>query len=212
MKQWKLILVLVLLSLLPANAYANDYALVPGDVLSISVFGMADLSVPETTIRPDGKVTFPPVGEVAAAGLTVADFSSRLTEKLSKFYVNPIISVGVKTFGTTRIYVVGHVTRPGAYDLDKSHTLLDAIGKAEGWTQDALKTKVYIIRSGSRDTPLKVNLFDLLKRGDTSKNYVLNTGDIVYLTNNGKIDINKDVLPMVSPIWLIRHWMNQPTT
>ncbi len=212
MKQWKLLLMVVLLSLLPVSAHASDYALIPGDVLSISVFGMVDLNVPETTIRPDGKVTFPPVGEVVAAGLTVAELSSQLTEKLGKFYVNPIVNVGVKTFGTTRIYIVGQVTRPGAYDLEKSHTLMDAIGKAEGWTQEALKTKVYIIRNGSQDNPLKVNLLDLLKRGDTSKNYVLNSGDIVYLTNNGKIDINKDVLPMVSPIWLIRHWMNQPTT
>ncbi len=211
MKQWKLIFVFVLLSLLPVSAHASDYLLTPGDVLSINVFGITDLTVPETTIRPDGKVTFPPVGEVLAAGLTVAELNSRLTEKLSKFYVNPIVNVGVKTFGTTRIYVVGHVTKPGAYDLDKSHTVMDAIGKAEGWTKDALKTKVYVVRNGSKDAPLKVNLMDLLKRGDTSQNYVLNTGDIVYLTSNGKIDITTDVLPLINPIWLIRHWVTEPT-
>ena len=122
--------------------------------------------------------------------------------------MEPIVTVSVRSFRTTRIYVVGQVGRPGSYELNKSHNLMDAVGAAQGWTQDALKTKVYIIRSGSREKPITVNLYDILRKGDISKNYILNDGDIVYLTDNSRIDINRDVMPLVNPVWLIRNWIS----
>jgi len=211
MKQWSMIFLCILLCVLPASVNAGDYALGPGDTLAVNVFGIPDLNVTEATVRPDGKITMPPVGEIMVTGMTVAELSSQLTEKLGRYYEEPIVTVTVKNFRTTRIYVVGQVAKPGAYELDKRHNLMDAIGAAQGWTQDALKTKVYIIRNGSRENPTKVNLLDLLQKGDTSKNYVLNDGDIVYLSDNGRFDFSRDIVPLVNPIWLIRNWISPHT-
>jgi polysaccharide export outer membrane protein len=81
---------------------------------------------------------------------------------------------------------------------------LDAIGAAKGWTKDAAKTKVYIIRKNQQgEPPLKINLMKLLKEGDTSKNYPLQQGDVVYLTENHRIDFAKDVVPLINAAYMI---------
>lgn len=210
MKRWlivQLFLLLAVVSPLAAQAGdSGDYILGSNDVISINVLGFSDLTVTEVTVRPDGKVAMNPIGDVMVAGLSPAQLSVVIAEKLSYYYESPIVTVGVSQFRTTRVYVVGQVNRSGWYELDKTHNLLDAIGAAQGWTQDALKKKVHIIRNGSKDKPMMINLMDLLKRGDYSKNVVLNEGDVVFLTDNHRIDINRDVLPLIEPGWRIRHW------
>lgn len=224
MKKW-LILLLVLVILpntgawaaapgaapLPdANNSTGVYVLHPGDMLSINVFGYPELSFPNQghmeglTIRPDGKLTYPFLGEIIAKGMTVKDFAKLLSDQLGEIYVNPVLSVNIMRFGTDRIYVLGEVNQPGAYELDKSRNLLDAIGAAKGWTKDAAKTKVFIIRKDQNgNPPLKVNLMALLKEGDTSKNYPLQQGDVVYLTENHRIDFARDVVPLINAAYMI---------
>jgi polysaccharide export outer membrane protein len=87
--------------------------------------------------------------------------------------------------------------------LERSHRLLDAIGAANGYTKDAAKRKVFIIRKESVDKPLQVDLLRLLKNGDTTQNYVLNDGDTVYLTDNNRIDFGRDILPFLTAAWYV---------
>ena len=188
-----------------ANNSIGAYILHPGDMLSINVFGYPELSFPNQghmeglTIRPDGKLTYPFLGEITAKGMSVKDFAKLLSDQLGEIYVNPVLSVNIMRFGTDRIYVLGEVNQPGAYELDKSRNLLDAIGAARGWTKDAAKTKVFIIRKDQNGKPpLKVDLMALLKEGDTSKNYPLQQGDVVYLTENHRIDFAKDIVPLIN--------------
>ena len=193
-----------------ANNSIGAYILHPGDMLSINVFGYPELSFPNQghmeglTIRPDGKLTYPFLGEITAKGMSVKDFAKLLSDQLGEIYVNPVLSVNIMRFGTERIYVLGEVNQPGAYELDKSRNLLDAIGAARGWTKDAAKTKVFIIRKDQNGKPpLKVNLMALLKEGDTSKNYPLQQGDVVYLTENHRIDFAKDIVPLINAAYMI---------
>ena len=193
-----------------ANNSIGAYILHPGDMLSINVFGYPELSFPNQghmeglTIRPDGKLTYPFLGEITAKGMSVKDFAKLLSDQLGEIYVNPVLSVNIMRFGTDRIYVLGEVNQPGAYELDKSRNLLDAIGAARGWTKDAAKTKVFIIRKDQNGKPpLKVDLMALLKEGDTSKNYPLQQGDVVYLTENHRIDFAKDIVPLINAAYMI---------
>ena len=193
-----------------ANNSIGAYILHPGDMLSINVFGYPELSFPNPghmeglTIRPDGKLTYPFLGEITAKGMSVKDFAKLLSDQLGEIYVNPVLSVNIMRFGTDRIYVLGEVNQPGAYELDKSRNLLDAIGAARGWTKDAAKTKVFIIRKDQNGKPpLKVDLMALLKEGDTSKNYPLQQGDVVYLTENHRIDFAKDIVPLINDAYMI---------
>ena len=99
-------------------------------------------------------------------------------------------------FSTERVYVLGEVTAPGAYELDKSRSLMDAIGAAKGWTKDAAKTKVFLIHKDQQGEPNRINLMELLKKGDIRKNVLLKEGDIIYLTENHRVDIVNDILPL----------------
>jgi polysaccharide export outer membrane protein len=165
------------------------------------VFGQPDLSFPAPgnpdfiTIRPDGCFAYPFVGEVKAEGLSPQGLAQLIYTLLSKYYVEPGVTVNVIRFSTERVYVLGEVNAPGQYELDKSRNLMDAIGAAKGWTKDAAKTKVFIIHKDQKGEPARVNLLELLKRGDMAKNIRLQEGDIVYLTENHRINITNDILP-----------------
>lgn len=195
-----LVFLFCLMSLVHAGP--GDYILRPGDVLNISVYGYPELSYPATgnpdsiIIRPDGKFAFPFAGEIKAEGLSPQSLAKVIYEQLAKYYVNPQVTINVRAFSTERVYVLGQVNAPGLYELDKSRTLLDALGAAKGWTKDAAKTKVFVIHKDHQGEPLRVNLMDLLKKGDVSKNIKLQEGDVVFLTENHRIDITNDILPL----------------
>ncbi len=208
MKKWFLLLMLLLIypntGVLAAELNL-PYILHPGDVLSINVAGYPDLSFPQTkagpgiTIGLDGKIAYPFLGEVSTQGLTADQLANLLAERLKGVYVNSVVSVNVMRYGKERIYVLGEVNRPGSYELDKVRTLLDAIGAASGWRTDAAKTKVFIIRKDQNGKPpLKVNLMSLLENGDTSTNYLLREGDVVFLVGSNKLNIAADLLPLVN--------------
>ena len=208
MKKWFLLLMLLLIypntGVLAAELNL-PYILHPGDVLSINVAGYPDLSFPQTkagpgiTIGLDGKIAYPFLGEVSTQGLTADQLANLLAERLKGVYVNSVVSVNVMRYGKERIYVLGEVNRPGSYELDKVRTLLDAIGAASDWRTDAAKTKVFIIRKDQNGKPpLKVNLMSLLENGDTSTNYLLREGDVVFLVGSNKLNIAADLLPLVN--------------
>jgi len=86
--------------------WAADYEVGPGDSLSISVWGVPELSVP-VAVRPDGKITLPAVGDVAAAGRTPSQLSEELTAVLGDYVKNPIVTVTVAQVTNNRIYISG---------------------------------------------------------------------------------------------------------
>jgi polysaccharide export outer membrane protein len=196
-KKLAILLTIVVLAAMPGLAFAQDYILGPGDVLSISVWGFEDLQAEEMIIRPDGKIAFPFAGELQAAGTNPAELTQTIKTLLAEYIVNPVVTVNIKKYRTTRVYVLGEVTKPGMYEIEKSHTLLDAIGVAGSYTKDAAKKKVHIISRDNPGSPLKVNLMDILQKGDLGQNYTLKEGDIVYLSKSNKFNFAKDIMPLV---------------
>lgn len=183
------------------SAQPDEYKLGPGDVLSIGVWGYEDLKNEELVIRPDGKLSFPLAGELDVQGMTAGELTTALTARLGSYVIDPNVTVNVAKFRTTRVYVLGEVTKPGMYELEKQHNLLDAIGMAGSYTKRAAKKEIFIIRKANVDKPQKVNLLKLLKNGDVSQNVALNEGDVVYLTSNGKINFATDILPWFSAVY-----------
>ncbi|MBC8016361.1 MAG: polysaccharide biosynthesis/export family protein [Sporomusaceae bacterium] len=167
----------------------ENYLLGAGDVLTVGVWGLEDLQVKELVVRPDGNIAFPLVGEVQAAGVSTAELTGILTTGLSEYVKNPKVTVNVVKFHTTRVYVLGMVAKPGMYELEKQHNLLDAIGAAGSYTKEAAKKRVTIIRKDQAGAPIKVNLMNIWEKGDMTQNYALGDGDVVYLADNGQINI-----------------------
>ena len=201
-----LTLALSLQGLAAASAADNDYIMCPGDQLQVVVYRHTDISSPLNStpyiVRPDGKVTFPLIGDIDVTGKTVTEFTRQLEASLAEYLVRPQGSVNILKLGTTRVYVLGEVKKPGLYELEKSHRVLDALGKAEGFTEKAAKKKIFLIRKGAEE-PVLVNINNFLKKSDQSQNYVLNEGDCLYLTSNGKINIVRDIMPFVNGAYMI---------
>ena len=201
-----LTLALSLQGLAAASAADNDYIMCPGDQLQVVVYRHTDISSPLNStpyiVRPDGKVTFPLIGDIDVTGKTVTEFTRQLEASLAEYLVRPQVSVNILKLGTTRVYVLGEVKKPGLYELEKSHRVLDALGKAEGFTEKAAKKKIFLIRKGA-EKPVLVNINNFLKKSDQSQNYVLNEGDCLYLTSNGKINIVRDIMPFVNGAYMI---------
>lgn len=196
-------IMLIIASVFTPLALAQDYLLGPGDVLAISVWGFEDLQIKDLAVRPDGKIDFPLVGELTAAGLSSGQLSKQLTTGLAEYLKDPKVTINIQKYRTTRVYVLGEIAKPGMYELEKRHNLLDAISIAGGYTKDTAKQKVFIVRQEKLQTPVKVNLLDILVKGDMSQNYSLGEGDIVYLTHNGRLDFGKDILPFLSGFYYV---------
>lgn len=214
MKRVLITILFVAMVISQACAAATEYTLKPLDVVTINVWGYPELSYPAPgnpdaiTIRSDGKFLYPLAGEIQAEGLTPVALAQEIQNALSQCFVNPQVTVNLLKFSTERVYVLGEVNQPGLYELDKSRTLIDAVSAAKGWTKDAAKTKVFIIRKDEKNNPICVNLLDLLKKGELNKNLLLREGDIIFFTENNRIDITRDILPLTQIFYNIKHTAN----
>lgn len=141
-------------------------------------------------------------------GKTVTEFTRQLEASLAEYLVRPQVSVNILKLGTTRVYVLGEVKKPGLYELEKSHRVLDALGKAEGFTEKAAKKKIFLIRKGAEE-PVLININNFLKkiRPEPKLRFKRN-GDCLYLTSNGKIDIGRDIMPFISGAYMVSEIKN----
>jgi polysaccharide biosynthesis/export protein len=199
-------------------AQAEEYRLGPGDVLSINVWGVDLVQGQVVTktdnlagylVSPDGKISFPMIGEITASGLTTSQLTNAVTQALKEYLNDPKVSVNIVKLRTTRVYVLGEVNKPGMYELEKLHNVLDAIGIAGGYTKYAAKKSIFILRGGRPEKPIKVNLLKLLREGDMSQNYSLNDGDVVYLNDSGKMDFARDILPILTGGYYVNQVYNK---
>jgi polysaccharide export outer membrane protein len=154
---------------------ASAYAIGPGDHLRLFVWKEPDLSQ-EIVVRFDGMITVPLIGDVRAAGLTTSDLSLVIQEKLARFVNSPSVTVGL-TAQSAQFFIVGRVSRPGAYALDKPTTFLQALALAGGFAEFAKTDHVLVFRAGG--PPLVVNYKKLEGGTDPGDNISLRTGDTI---------------------------------
>lgn len=128
-----------------AGPQMSIYRLKPGDKLKIAVFNEPDLTG-EFQVDESGKITFPLVGDVEAAGLSVSDFRSSLTKQLQQGFVrNPRVTVDFINYRP--INVIGEVKSAGQYAYRPGLTIQDAIAMAGGYTYRANTSTAYVRRS-----------------------------------------------------------------
>lgn len=162
-------------ALRPAAAQ-QPYLLGPGDVVEVVVYGVPELSR-TVTVRPDGMISLPLIGDVQASGLTPDQLGARATEMFSRFVQGPRVTVIVREFRRIRVSVLGQVVRPGLYDLPVGATILDALASAQGVTPDAGLLEAKLIR-GRESVPLDL---ERLLRGELDANRALENGDAVVI-------------------------------
>jgi polysaccharide export outer membrane protein len=164
----------------PARVSATsdaNYVIGPQDVLDIDVWKEAELTR-DVPVRPDGKISLPLVNDVQAAGLTPIQLSEEITNDLKKFITDPQVTVIVSQINSQRVYILGEMTRPGAYPLLPGMTVLQALSSAGGFTIFANLKKIYVLRSeGGKQEKFPFNYKEVVKGKDADQNIVLKAGD-----------------------------------
>ena len=105
------------------------------------------------------------------------------------------------------MYVLGEVKRPGLFELEKSHRVLDALAKAEGFTEKSAKRNIFLVRAGSTEVQ-QLNINNYLRKADQSANLELHEGDCLYLTSNHKVIFSKDIMPFLTGAYYINEIKN----
>jgi polysaccharide export outer membrane protein len=158
----------------------SAYSVGPGDALQVRAWKLEALSQ-RVTVRPDGFITIPLVGEVLATGRTVESIAEEISSRAMKYYTEkPVVSVEVAELKSYRIYVVGEVARPGEFTPTAQVTVLQALALAGGFTRFAAPNDVIIVRHdahGERRIPFA---FDrVVDNGDLRTNLPLQSNDTV---------------------------------
>jgi len=158
-----------------------------GDVLDIAVYDEPDLTIEGIPIRPDGKVSFPLVGDLQAEGLTVSELNQSLTEGLEKYILSPKVSIIVQEFNSQRYTIFGEVVTPGIYPLTTDISITAALASAGGLNKGNFRattveladlSHAFIARDGK---VLPVNFTRLIRQGDLRYDISLQSGDYIYI-------------------------------
>jgi polysaccharide export outer membrane protein len=156
-----------------------NYVIGPQDMLDISVWKEAELTrtIP---VRPDGKISMPLLNDVRAAGLTPNQLAAQITMSLKRFVTDPQVTVIVTQINSQRVYILGEVTRTGAYPLLPGMTLLQALSSAGGFTQFANRKKIYMFRTeNGKQNKYPFDYKAVVDGKRTDENVVLKAGDTI---------------------------------
>ena len=165
----------------------SEFLLGPEDVLKVTVWKSPDLSG-EVTIRPDGTISMPLIGDVSAAGLTANVLAKRIGERLTEYVTSPIVTVQVKEVNSYFIYVLGEVVKPGKYSLKSYVNVMQGIALASGFGPFASKNKIKVLRNvstgpvgheGKHQIEIPVRYDDILKGTAVPGNFILKSGDVI---------------------------------
>jgi polysaccharide export outer membrane protein len=129
----------------------QEYRLGPGDKLRVEVYREAQLSQ-SLQVRPDGRITLPLIGDMAATGRTPAELRDAISTSLKEYVTNPVVTVIVQEAIAAQIYVIGEVSQPGAQIMQGPLTVLQALAQAGGLKEFAHKSDVRILRTGAAGT------------------------------------------------------------
>jgi polysaccharide export outer membrane protein len=179
-KRAAIFLAALLLSTISAGA--ADYTIGPGDQLGIEVWKDPALTR-VVTVLPDGKITFPLIGELEAGGKTVDQLKKEIDQKIARYVPDSTTTVEVRQINSLHIYVLGRVNAPGRFVLSSNVTVLQALAIAGGPNTFANRKQIRILREKKGVTTMSPLFdYDEVTSGRGLKaNILLERGDIIYV-------------------------------
>jgi protein involved in polysaccharide export with SLBB domain len=168
----------------PLNAVpvTPNYVVGPGDELLIQVWGQVTLNSRYTVDR-SGSIYIPQVGSVYVAGLSFAQMHDFLKAQMARVFRNFDLNVNLGQLRSIQVFVVGQARRPGSYTISSLSTLVNALFATGGPTPQGSLRHIQLKRAGS--VVVDFDLYDLLLRGDKSKDVQLLPGDVIYIPPSG---------------------------
>jgi polysaccharide export outer membrane protein len=160
----------------PAARPPAAYTIGAGDVLRIIVWKEPDLTG-DVTVRVDGMITVPLLGDLQAAGRSPGDVAESVAQGLQRFVETPRVTAAVSLSNSARFYVVGQVAKPGEFPLSSNTTVLHALALAGGLKEFARTDSIVIVRQDQSVVP--VNYKRIAEGKDVSQNVTLARGDTI---------------------------------
>lgn len=157
-------------------AAPSGYVIGLGDALRITVWKEPDLTL-EVTVRPDGMITVPLLGDLPAAGRVPSELARGLVSGFDRFVESPRVTVSVTQATSARIYVVGQIVRPGEFPLSGRMTVLKALALAGGFKEFAKSDSIVIVREDQ--TVIPFNYKRVAEAKDVAQNVLLLAGDTI---------------------------------
>jgi polysaccharide export outer membrane protein len=166
----------------PPQPPPAEYIIGPTDVLDVSVWKEPDISR-TVTVRPDGKISLPLVGELNASGQTPVQLQALIREKLATYITNPEVTILMHDARSGAVSIFGKVAKAGSYPLTKQMTVLDVIAAAGGFKDYAKFTKIYVLRVQADGTTAryKFNFKEVIKGQNLSQNILVEPRDTIYI-------------------------------
>ncbi len=169
-----------------AEDASREYAIGAGDVLGIDVWQQPTLTIRELVVRLDGKISFPLLDDVQAAGLTANELKQVLTERLSEYLTTPNVTVVVKAINSKLIYMMGEVARVGPIRLRSQMRVVDALSSAGGFKPFADQHKVKVIRhNGAGAIEFLFDYPSFASGQNLEQNILLLSGDRIVVPEQG---------------------------
>ncbi len=176
----------------------GDYVIGETDVLNVRVAGQSDLTG-DYTVRLDGMIVFPYVGEIQAAGVPLAVFNRTLRDALSAYYKDPQVTVEIEEYNSCVVYVLGEVAKPGVYKFEGRTTLLETVAEAGGYERSAARASTMVVRSFLEEPQvMRIDMEKVIDEGAITLNIPLEKGDVVVIPKTFITNLN-DFLTDISP-------------
>lgn len=163
----------------PAFQTGGEYVIGPGDVIDISLWKEESLTK-SVVVLPDGRISFPLIGQIQASDRTVNDLKQEIEEKLKPYVPEPVLNVDIKQVNSMLVYVIGRVNAPGRFALNTNINVLQALATAGGLNPFAKRDKIKILRQeGGKTKTLPFHYDDVIDGSRLEENVVLKRGDLV---------------------------------
>ena len=184
-------------ALFQSSTDREAYRLGRGDAVLVNVQGRPELTGKQT-IGPDGEITLPLIGSVSVVDQTREQAAASLRAKLLAFYTDPAVTVGVETYTSNQVLLVGAVERPGPQVFERQPSLLDVLARGGGTprTQNSFGTQFAGVTGGSHALPeramiyrggqtvINVDVAALAQQGNLLANLRLRRDDVVYVPSS----------------------------
>ena len=162
----------------------SDYIIGPGDELQIRIWGQVQANL-RVFVDRSGQIYVPQVGQIPVAGIHYGDLEPHLKNEISKIFKNFDVTANIGRLRSIQVIVVGDARYPGTYTISSLSTLVNAIFASGGPTPQGSLRHIQVRRDGATITDF--DFYDLVIKGDKSKDVRLQPGDVIYIPHVGPL-------------------------
>lgn len=155
-----------------------DYTIGPGDELLVHIWGQVEADQ-KMVVDRNGMITLPKVGQISVVGVRYQNLNAHLKTAISRMFKNFELDVSLGKLRSIQVFVVGQAARPGNYTVSSLSTLVNALFASGGPSAKGSMRHIQLKRSGKIIT--EFDMYDLLIKGDKSKDVQLLSGDVIYI-------------------------------